>query len=71
MESIEYSTTLKDGETKYAMFRGRDYLRGDDTLLFNTREDCVKYWTHYGFKIQPEDSKLQAYWLWYVQEVIE
>jgi len=69
IDSIEYSMTIKDGETKYSMFRGRDYDRADK-LLFNTREDCVKFWTHYGFKVEPEDSKLHASWLWYVREVI-
>ena len=68
MGSIEYSTTIKDGETKYAMFMGNDSVRHKDQFLFNTREDCVKFWAHYGFKAEPEHRGCS--WLWYVREVI-
>lgn len=57
--------------TQYAMYRGSDFTKPASlAYVFNTREECVKFWTGYGFIIQPEDTKFWADRLWYVREVI-
>tara|TARA_R110002126_G_scaffold259929_1_gene402922 strand:- start:172 stop:414 length:243 start_codon:yes stop_codon:yes gene_type:complete len=78
MGSIQWTTIgnplngviLKLGDIRYAMFKHPNHVVGAEQLLFTTREGCVKFWTHYGFKIQSEDSNVISHGDWYVRKVI-